>query len=69
MLKEFASLFLFKPLPFHNVVKKLTTAGILHNQKELPVRLYDLIQLDYVWMPHNLENLNLSGHSFNICLI
>lgn len=39
---------------------------MLHDQKQLPIRLDYLIKLDDVWMSHNFEDLYLSRYAFNI---
>ena len=54
LLEEPASIFLFDPLVLNNIVKKLSTRGILHNQVQFPLSFDYLIQLHYIWMPDYL---------------
>jgi hypothetical protein len=42
---------------------------VFHNEKQLSVRLYNLVELYHVGMAHNLQNLNLPGHPLYVCLV
>ena len=42
---------------------------VLHDEKELLGRFDDLIQLDDVRVPNQLQNVNLSADALNICHI
>ena len=68
LLEELASLGFFKLLFLDDIVEKLTSADELHDEKELLWRLNNFKQLDDVWVPDKLKNVNLSSHSLYICL-
>jgi len=51
LLEELACLSLFQLLLFDDVVEKFTATDEFHDQKELLGCLYDLKQLDDVWVP------------------
>jgi hypothetical protein len=69
LVEEPASLFLWHPATCHNVVEQFTTAAILHDQVELPRSFNDLIQLDHMWMPDELEDMNLASDPLHISYI
>lgn len=47
-------------------IEKLAPTGILHDQINLPRSLYDLEKLNDVWMPNELEYVNLPRYALNI---
>ena len=52
LVEEPASLSLLYPLILNNEVEELPATGIFHDQVELLGRLYNLVELDYMWMPY-----------------
>ena len=53
-------------LLLHDVVEQLTVGTVLHHQEQVLFSLNDLVKLDDVGMPHHLEDVDLSGDSFDI---
>ena len=66
LLEEFAGLFLRNARLLHYVIEELSTAGILHDKVQLAWSLYDLIQLDYVWVSDQFKDMDLTCNSLNI---
>lgn len=66
LVKEKTSLMLLHSTIGYNVVKELATRSVLHDQVQLPSRLYDLVELNDVRMPNQLEDMNLSRNAFYI---
>ena len=52
-----------------DVVEQFAPTCILHDEEKLLGSLNDLVQLNYVWMAHDLENMDLTHDSRNISLI
>jgi len=69
LLKVAASVLLLEALPLDYVVKQLSSVSVLHNEEELPVGFDDLIELNDVGVPNYLQNLDLSRHALNVCLV
>lgn len=65
-MKEPTCLLLFHPLHLNNIVEELPSAGIFHDKIQLFLSLDNLIELNDLWMPHDLEDVNLAGHSLNV---
>ena len=51
LVEESASLSLLYPLILNDEIKELSATGIFHDQVELLGRLYNLVELDYMWVP------------------
>ena len=51
LVEEPASLSLLYPLILNYEVEELPATCIFHDQVELLGRLYNLVELDYMWMP------------------
>eukprot|EP00437_Effrenium_voratum_P067494 CAMPEP_0181504056 /NCGR_PEP_ID=MMETSP1110-20121109/57287_1 /TAXON_ID=174948 /ORGANISM="Symbiodinium sp., Strain CCMP421" /LENGTH=121 /DNA_ID=CAMNT_0023632881 /DNA_START=326 /DNA_END=688 /DNA_ORIENTATION=- len=66
LVKEAACLSFFHPALGHDVVKQLPTGTILHDEIQLTWCLYDLVELNYVRMLHQFEDVNFPGNSFHI---
>ena len=49
-----------------NVIEQLTARSVLHDQVELARCLNDLVELDDVGVPDELQDVDLSGHPLNI---
>lgn len=69
LLKVATGILLLEALALHYVVEELAPVGVLHYEKELPVCFNDLIELDDVWVSNYLQNLDLSRHALNVCLV
>ena len=69
LLVEFAGFFVLQSFLLDDELEELATTGILHDQEELPVGFDDLVELDDVGVPHYLQDLDLSSHSFNVCFV
>jgi hypothetical protein len=52
---------------YHNVIKKLSTTSVLHDQVQLSRCLDDFIKLYNVRMPDQLQNMDLSRYPLDIC--
>ena len=63
---EAASLFLLQSITSYDVVEKLTTAGILHDEEDARPRLNNLVQLDNVGVPYRLQYANLAIYSLKV---
>ena len=68
LLEELAGFCFFEFLLLDDVVEKFAAADELHDEKELFWRLNNFKQLNDVWVPNELENVNLSCHSLHIRL-
>lgn len=66
LLKDFASLLLIHPFLADNIVKQLTPLHVLHDKEEMFGSFDDLIQLNDIGMPNQLQNVDLSRYSFHI---
>ena len=82
LVKESASFWLFHSLVLNNVVEKLSSTSVLHDQIELLRSLNDLmnssirmpkyckstyfVELDDVRMSDQLEDVDFSGDSFDV---
>ena len=51
----------------HNIVKELATRSILHYEIQLFWSFDNFVELDHLWMLHNLQNMYLPRYSLNIC--
>lgn len=69
LLCEPARLIFLKSLPFDDIIEELTTGSILHYQEKLPRCFDNLVELDYIGMPHNLQNVYFSCDSLHITLV
>lgn len=66
LVKEFLRFGFFYPLVLNNVIEYLTPACVLHYQVKLLRCLNDFIELNYVWMPNQLQYVYLSGYPFHV---
>ena len=67
-LKEHPSCFGFTySFILDDVVEQLSLLHELHDQEELLGSLYYLVELDYVGVANQFEDVNLAGHSLDIC--
>ena len=66
LVEQLASLGLFDSLISYDIVKELSTLGILHDQVQLFWRFYNLVKLDDVWVPDHFEDMDLTSHSLNV---
>lgn len=69
LLENLASFSLSHSLFADNVVKKFSTFHVLHYKKEVFGGFNDFVQLDDVWVANEFQNVNLAGHSLDICHI
>jgi hypothetical protein len=65
-VEEPACLWLFSPAVLHNVVEQLTARSVLHDQVQLSGSLDDFVELYYVCMSDQLQDVNLACHPLNI---
>lgn len=68
LLNEGAGFRFFELLLLHDVVEKLATADVLHNQEQLLGRLDDFKQLDNVRVSDHLQDLNFASHALHVCV-
>lgn len=54
---------------FNDVVEQFATWSVFHNKKQLSASFNNLVELDYVRMPNDFENLNFTHHPGNIGLL
>ena len=66
LLEKLACLVFLQTSVRNNVVKELTAARVLHDQVELLGCLDDLIELDDVRVPDQLQNVDLPSHTFYV---
>jgi hypothetical protein len=66
LLEKLACFLLLHTTICHNVIKQLASRSVLHDQIQLSPSFDDFIQLYYVWMLNQLQNMNLSRNTFNI---
>jgi len=69
LLEKLAGFFFFQFLLLHDVVEKLASADVLHNQKELLWRLNDFKELDDVGVPYQFENVDFTGDSEDVSIL
>jgi hypothetical protein len=69
LLEELAGLALIKTLLFNDEVEKLAPIGVFHDEEELAVSLYNLVELDDIGVPHYLEDLYLTRNALDVALI
>ena len=65
-MEEFNCHRLFHSVIFNDMVKKLTTTDILHDEVQLFWSLNNFVQLDNIGMPDHLKNMDFSSHSLNV---
>ena len=66
LLEELACFAFLEALMLYDVVKQFTPWNILSNEVQLPWRLYDLIQLNNIWMSGQLQYFYFSGNPLYI---
>ena len=66
LLEELGGLLFFQSGLANDVVEKLAAASILHYQIKLFWSLNNLIELDNVWVPDELQDVDFSRYSFHI---
>lgn len=49
-----------------DVVEEFAPWTVLHDQKQILRGFNDFVHLDQIWMPDELENMNLSADSFDV---
>lgn len=69
LVKELLGLRLLHSLILYDVIEELAAARILHDQVELLGSLDDLIELDDVRVPYELEDVNFPRYPLNIAHI
>jgi len=69
LIENFAGFILVHSLFFHNVIEKLSFTEELHDQEKVLWWFYNLIKLDDVGVSDKLQNVYLSGDSFDICYV
>lgn len=65
-MKEPRSLFLSESLPVDYVFKQFTSPCILHHEIQLSLGFDDLVQLDHMGVPHNLQNVDFACNPLNV---
>ena len=68
LLEELACFLLIKLRLLDYVVEELSTADILHDEEQLLGGLYDLKELDDVWVTYKLQNFNFPCHPLHVCI-
>jgi len=66
LVEEACCLWLLHASIGNNVVEELPSTCILHDQIELPSRLYDLVKLNYMRMPDEFENVDLTSNALDV---
>ena len=69
LVEEFSSIDVIDSVIADNVVEQLPCIGVLHNQVQLTLRLYYLIQLDHSRVTYFLQYFNFASNSIDICLV
>lgn len=84
LLKKFACLVFLQSLSLDYVIKQFSSAGVLHDQKQLSGSFNDLyssqifkiesckhylIQLDDIGVPHKLKNVDFASNPLHIGLV
>ena len=67
LLEDLAGFLLGHTFATDDVVEELSVLHELHHQEEMLWSLNDLVKLDDVGMPYELQNVDFSGHSFDVC--
>lgn len=66
LMEELDRLLLFNTALSYDVIEQLPTRSELHYQVKLLRCLYDLVQLDYVRMADQLQNVDLARHALHV---
>lgn len=61
------SLRFIDPLVLDDVVEEFALFHELHDEEELFRRFDDLVKLDDVRVPDQLQNMNFTRHTFHVC--
>ena len=69
LFEDFACLFLSHSFLADYIVEEFSILHEFHHQKEVFWGLDDLIQLNYVGMANQLQNMDFSRNSLDICHI
>ena len=67
LLEEPARFLLFDSLYLHDIVEKLASTRIFHDKIQFFLGFNDFIELHHLRMPNDLEDVDFSGNSLNIC--
>ena len=67
--EELGSSDIIDPLVPDNVIEKLSRVDVLHDQVQLTLRLYDLVQLHYARVPDLFQNFDFSSYPVNVHLV
>jgi len=65
-MEHFNCLLLLNSFISHDIVKKLTSLNVLHDQKKLFWCLYNFIELHDIGVPNEFKYVDLSGHTLHI---
>ena len=68
LLHELDGLCFVKALPFHNVIEKLTTLCVLHDEMNVSFGFNDFVELDDVGVTEDFKDADLSSDSFDVGL-
>ena len=69
LLVHLGSFVLFEPSVLNDMLEEFAPRAVLHDEVEVVVVLDHLIQLDYLWMPHFLEDRNFPVDAFNVRMV
>lgn len=69
LLEELASFGFLESLLLDYVIKQLTLGNVLSDQIQLLWSLDDLVQLNYIWVPGQLQYFDLSRHALDIDIL
>ena len=69
LVEEATSISVLKSLLLNDVVKQFSTRSVFHDEKQLSGSFNYFVQLNYVGVSHNLEDVNLPHDSGHIRLV
>jgi len=69
LLEELAGFLLLEPLSLHDLVEEFTPTSLLDEEEEFVVILNDLLELDDVRVTQELQDVDLTGHTFHVCYL
>lgn len=69
LLVHAAGRLLVEALMRHNIIEELTVLTILHDEEKLTFSFNDFKQLDYIRVPHLLQDLDLPRYPLDVLLV
>ena len=69
LIEEICGIYIIHSVVFNDVIKQLTSIGVLHDQVKFILCLDDLVELNDPWVPNLFQDSYLSSNPINVHLI